>query len=179
MNRFFLLLVFLGVLFGPVSAQNYVAEINDPDGYVNLREGPGVEFPVESRIEQKELFMYFSDDGSEWGRVVTSTGACGYIHRSRYRVLYADGYYPFAVSDPDPPANLRAGPGTQHRVVGKVANGEIIFTLLKDPPVGPDVRMILHETAWFRVVTGDGRTGYLHHDLLKFRRFDFKPRERD
>jgi len=62
--------------------------ISDPDGYTNIRRGPGTkkpdgsEMPIVGRIVIGEVFDYFPDD-SNWWRVRTSDGKQGYVHNSR------------------------------------------------------------------------------------------------
>jgi uncharacterized protein YndB with AHSA1/START domain len=62
------------------------AVIDDPDGFVNVRETP--DGKIVARLEKDECFAVRSDS-SDWWSVVTPKGVCGYVHRSR--VALKDG----------------------------------------------------------------------------------------
>ena len=62
------------------------AVIRDPDGYTNLRAGPGSDAAVKARILEGEVFTVLASDG-DWWVVKTSGGATGFVHRSRVAVL--------------------------------------------------------------------------------------------
>jgi len=61
------------------------AVINDPDGFTNIRSGPGTQYEVISRVVNGELFYVLSPQG-DWWRVRTREGKYGYIHRSRIKI---------------------------------------------------------------------------------------------
>ena len=61
-----------------------LAVINDPDGYTNLREGPGVDRKVVTTVKNDELFYYTPNNSSSWWRVqILDSCTKGYIHNSR------------------------------------------------------------------------------------------------
>lgn len=62
-----------------------LAVINDPDGYVNIRSGPGTEYGIVARVVDGESFYVISQQG-EWWSVRTSSGNQGYMHRSRVKL---------------------------------------------------------------------------------------------
>jgi hypothetical protein len=71
----------------PAPGPNEVrAVVSDPDGYTNLRTGPGTSFDVRTRVREGEVFTTTISPG-EWWPVTTQNGVTGYIHRSRIRVL--------------------------------------------------------------------------------------------
>lgn len=59
--------------------------INDPDGFTNLRTGPGTDYAIISEINQNERFEVINRDG-EWWLAKTASGYVGYIHSSRVRM---------------------------------------------------------------------------------------------
>jgi len=69
------------------AAEGYprTGEIDDPDGFVNVRAGPGVKQATVATIHTGERFGVAPDDGS-WWRVRTGGGVEGYVHRSRIRL---------------------------------------------------------------------------------------------
>lgn len=82
------------------------ATIDDPDGYTNVRSGPGLDHAIVQRINRGEVFATSEQDGS-WWQVRTANGAIGYVSRSRIRLL-RDGMPP----PPAPSPNAgRAGYG--------------------------------------------------------------------
>jgi N-acetylmuramoyl-L-alanine amidase len=63
------------------------AVINDPDHYTNVRNGPGLEHGVVTRLIEGEVFCVTSQEG-RWWRVSTGNGLTGYIYYDRVRVRH-------------------------------------------------------------------------------------------
>lgn len=61
------------------------AVINDPDGYTNLRMGPGTDHGVITQVRDREVFEVLTQAG-DWWQVRTEHGKVGYMHRSRVRL---------------------------------------------------------------------------------------------
>ena len=63
----------------------FPAVINDPDGFIFIREGPSTTFKVKAKIEKDKIFFYTPILSRDWYRVyLRDGGPCiGYIHRSR------------------------------------------------------------------------------------------------
>lgn len=62
-----------------------LATISDPDGYTNVRAGPGLTRPVVAKVREREVMLVLGS--GEWVHVVTRKGVEGYMHRSRIRPL--------------------------------------------------------------------------------------------
>jgi uncharacterized protein YgiM (DUF1202 family) len=69
----------------PPPRRELQAVINDPDGYTNVRSGPGTQYEVLSKIVDNETFYVVSQQGS-WWQVRTQDGTYGYMHRSRIKM---------------------------------------------------------------------------------------------
>jgi uncharacterized protein YgiM (DUF1202 family) len=70
---------------GAVAANTEFPErgfISDPDGFTNVRLGPGTKHPVVAVIRLGEPFDFRRDE-SNWWRVKTSGGTIGFVHSSR------------------------------------------------------------------------------------------------
>jgi|GEM_PF-1252796 len=64
------------------------AVIDDPDGYTNVRSGPGTQFDIIAEVRQGEIFRVTPRGHAEWWHVLTPDGrAMGFMHRSRIRLL--------------------------------------------------------------------------------------------
>jgi hypothetical protein len=61
---------------------NYKATINDPDGYTNIREGKGTNYPIVDKLYKDEEFTVEKSD-ENWWYVVKNNGKKGYVHKSR------------------------------------------------------------------------------------------------
>ncbi len=77
-------------LVSAISAQP-LAIINDPDGFTNVRKGPGTTYEVVGKLVENEVFM-LSDElqpDNEWYMVfqVEFPYAEGYVHKSRIQLL--------------------------------------------------------------------------------------------
>ena len=67
-----------------VQREELEAVINDPDGYTNVRSGPGIQRKVIGRIVDGEVFYVLSRRG-EWWQVKTRDGKHGFMHHSRVK----------------------------------------------------------------------------------------------
>lgn len=63
----------------------YKYVINDPDGYVNLREKKSTSSEIISKVSSGEEVIIYSMSGN-WWQVKTLDGMLGYIHNSRIKV---------------------------------------------------------------------------------------------
>lgn len=61
------------------------AVVADPDGWTNIRSGPGTEFQIVTKIHEGQTFSARPSD-SNWWQVRASDGAAGYMHVSRIRL---------------------------------------------------------------------------------------------
>lgn len=68
------------------TAPSGTAQINDPDGYTNLRSAPSSSSTVIRRITEEEVFFY-KEVNSSWWEVVTRRGIKGYMHQSRIQTV--------------------------------------------------------------------------------------------
>jgi len=62
------------------------AIINDPDGYTNVRNGPGPNFSILGIVRDGEIFEVSINKNSEWWVVKSKGGLSGYMHRSRIKL---------------------------------------------------------------------------------------------
>jgi len=61
-----------------------LAIINDPDGYTNVREGKGAEYPIVGKIVTNEVFMFTPNYYEDWWKVSNKDETVvGYMHKSR------------------------------------------------------------------------------------------------
>jgi len=63
-------------------AQTRLAQINDPDGYTNVRSEPSGQAGVVGQINDGEIFE-FDMSGASWYKVWTNYGISGYMHSSK------------------------------------------------------------------------------------------------
>jgi uncharacterized protein YgiM (DUF1202 family) len=65
-----------------------LAEINDPDGYTNVRSGPGENYPIIGKILNKEEFYFGCDTvNANWLRVQKMDSMIGFMHKSKIRLV--------------------------------------------------------------------------------------------
>ena len=67
------------------SQREDIATIDDPDGYTNVRSGPGLQYDIVTKVTNDETFVVVSTDGA-WWRVRTREGKTGYMHSNRIRL---------------------------------------------------------------------------------------------
>lgn len=62
------------------------AVINDPDGFTHVRTGPGMSYPIQTRVLAGEVFTT-TVSNDRWWHITTKDGITGYMHRSRIHVI--------------------------------------------------------------------------------------------
>lgn len=93
--KFIMATVLLLSMASLAQAQDHGCEYgytNDPDGYTNVRSGPGTNHPIVSRIYDDEEFEFCETSGSWWEVFYEGEQEwyVGYMHKSRI-VLDGDG----------------------------------------------------------------------------------------
>ncbi|MGV8994465.1 MAG: hypothetical protein ACOH1O_10220 [Flavobacterium sp.] len=87
MSQFYKFIIFIfGVLISiSATAQAKVGIIKDSDGFVNVRIGAGIEFPVLAKIDEDDLFYIVNQENSQWQqiRIFKEKQIIGFIHKSR------------------------------------------------------------------------------------------------
>lgn len=62
--------------------------IHDPDGFTNMRENCGINYPVIQKIREGQLFIYWPTSEKTWWKVKTLDSCqIGYMHKSRIEPL--------------------------------------------------------------------------------------------
>ena len=112
---------------------------------VNMRSGPGTQTEVLWEL-QKGYPLQVLQRRNQWLRVKDFEGDTGWVARS------LTGTAPHHVVR-RPVANVRSGPGTQYRIVGKAEYGEV-------------VRTRENRGRWVRVERDGARNGWIARKLL-------------
>ena len=112
---------------------------------LNLREGPGTGSPVLWELK-RGYPLEITDRKGSWVKVRDFEGDTGWVARS------LTGKAPHHVVK-SKVANIRSGPGTQHRIVGKAEYGELLRTREK-------------RAEWVRVEREEGVSGWIARQLL-------------
>lgn len=133
----------LAALFN--TAANAQSMVSVKGSTLNMREGPGTHTAVLWELKQGYPLQITERKGS-WVRVRDFEGDTGWVARS------LTGNTPHHVVK-SRVANLRAGPGTQHRIVGRLEYGELLRTREK-------------RADWVRVERSEGVSGWIAKRLL-------------
>lgn len=72
------------------SADPTHGQINDPDGYTNVRSGPSVNEEVVAKVQENEVFQIL-EYGESWSVIKTPGGKVGYMHTSRISPIAMGG----------------------------------------------------------------------------------------
>ena len=78
--------------FAQVNA--FRGEIDDPDGYVNLRSEPRVDASVVTKVKKDEPFSFERKESAQWCKVKLSSGAGGWMHYSRIKLFFTKSDLP-------------------------------------------------------------------------------------
>ena len=138
MKRIFLLLTVLFTVMS-VNAQQYYGRVSDPDGYTNIRKGPGVKYPISGRYSSGD-YLYYTPVGNGWAKVYSgarSSTYMGYMATSRIIKINPNGndysssssnYYSGYITDPkDNYVNVRKGPGTNYAIRSRLYVGDFVY----------------------------------------------------
>jgi Bacterial SH3 domain len=141
----------LGIGDGPTLAQSRVCyEVQDRDGWTNIRDRDSKQ--VVARIDNGQRVLA---EGMMGDSVVLAAPHNQFVvHRSRIRVARNPSRcFRFTSIESDGYLNLRAAP--QGKILGQILNGTAMLNLSE--PKG----------AWVRVLTENGRTGFVHSPRLE------------
>jgi len=94
-QRLNIILIILTLMSIFVSAQErQIGIINDPDGYVNIRQDKSAQSKVIGKICEGDRFYYYSVTDSDWWKIQTYYGnQSGYVHKSRIADYYVKNSY--------------------------------------------------------------------------------------
>lgn len=112
---------------------------------INMRAGPGTQHEVMWQLARGYPLQVIRTQG-DWIQVQDFENDQGWVSRS----LTARKPHHIVKSKV---ANLRNGPGTNHRVLGRLDYGDVLQTLGR-------------QGDWVRVRTGAGQTGWVARNLL-------------
>ena len=77
------LLLFLFLIANiSLAQQRYIGQINDPDGYTNIRKSPNSKAEIIGKLLKNEYFFY-TENPSGWYKVSTERKVQGFVHKSR------------------------------------------------------------------------------------------------
>jgi hypothetical protein len=66
--------------------------ISDHEGFINMRQGPGMTYPVGSKLTTLDSFFILNRDASGWLMIQLADSTKGYIHDSRVDILSEEFY---------------------------------------------------------------------------------------
>lgn len=64
-----------------------LAKINDPDGYTNVREGKGTNYPVKLKLEEKDIFFVYPNYKESWWMIEKLNCEKGYVSKNRIKLI--------------------------------------------------------------------------------------------
>ena len=67
--------------------KKYIAIIQDPDGYTNVRNGMSANSEIIDRLFEGEHYEVFPSSDNNWWLVNTKSNVKGYVHKSRIKIL--------------------------------------------------------------------------------------------
>ncbi len=117
---------------------------------VNLRSGPGTNFDIKWEYGKGFPLEVISSKG-EWVEVSDFEGDTGWIYKP---LLSNTGHMIVKVNkDKDSKINIRSGPGTKYRIVGKAYYGVVFETLEQ-------------RDGWAKLKHETGLVGWIKRDLI-------------
>lgn len=139
------LVLLAGLAAGAASAAASASLVSIKGKTVNMRAAPSQRAQVLWQLGSGYPLKVTGRKGS-WLRVVDFEGDRGWVSRG---LTSTTPHYIVKA----PHANLRSGPGTNYRLLGKARYGDVMRVLDKRP-------------SWVRVKADDGRKGWMARSLL-------------
>ena len=136
-------LALLPLFAAPAAQAQQMVSIDRPE--VNMRSGAGTGHEAIWKLNRGYPLIVIGHDGG-WLKVRDFENDEGWVAKR----LTAKKPH-FVVKSTS--ANIRSGPGTQHRVVGKAAYGEVL-------------RTVERRSKWAKIRNGDGLVGWVSRALL-------------
>ena len=109
---------------------------------------------IEVSREQKRLTVPIGLLVLTTGLTLSVIGPSG-MERTSPQVGLKTNYVRAITNDPNPPTNLRNGPGSNYDIVTRVQKGEVFFVDLQS------------SGEWLPVKTSDNQYGYIHKPLVR------------
>ena len=122
-----------------INAQQYYGRVNDKDGYVNIRKGPGTNYAIVRRYQSGE-YLYYTPQNNGWSKVYSAKASSFYMgFMSTSRIMNVDPqssvdappaseWLTGKVTDPvDNYVNIRKGPGTKYAITGRLNVGSTVY----------------------------------------------------
>jgi hypothetical protein len=72
---------------GQTTNKKYIAIIQDPDGYTNVRNGMSTNSKIIDRLFEGEHYEVFPSSDNNWWAVYTQSNVKGYVHKSRIKII--------------------------------------------------------------------------------------------
>ena len=140
--------VYFVLLGAPFAVSARMVSVSGED--VNLRSGPGTEYAIKWKYGSGLPLQVIKEQG-DWIQVEDFENDSGWLHKN----LVSDtGHMVVKVNkNKDQKINIRSGPGTNYKIVGKAYYG-VVFKTLKQ------------EKGWAQVKHESGITGWVKRSLL-------------
>ena len=132
-----------------------LAVIDDPDGYTNIRSGPGKNHKLCTKVNENKRFIVLSKRG-EWRKVfvMQGNGKKGFIHESRIKIDRNDAIGAATVKTD---TSIYGAPSNSSGTVGMIHKDNIVCVLATDiNDFTPD------SGSWIKIITQNGTTGYVN-----------------
>ncbi len=138
------------IIVSPMAALSRTCyKISDPDGWVNLRDRESGKVITSIDTTQK---VFVDEFDGEW-TILASPHNQFSIHRSRLKPLQSGRCFRFTSIEADGYLNLRESP--KGEIISRILNGTALLMLSET------------EGSWVRVLTPDGRVGYVYSKALE------------
>jgi len=141
-------------------AQPYsVGTIQDRDGWTHLREKPDLKSQSLDKVYQGDRFLIVRRQGDFFDVLLLKVDpdqpdVFGYLHSSRVKVVHTAALGAACINDPDGWVNLRSGPSSQHKILGRIDKTDGFF--------------VLTQGEWCKVMTRQGLTGFVHKSRIEW-----------
>ena len=128
----FLLTTLFSIFFSLSAASETLYVKKTEDGYLNLREGPGVQYRIIRRIYPGDRVESYESNGT-WRKVESGGGvepwATGWVSAKFLETDLVVGRTLNIAPTPDGYLNLRTGPGTKYQVIRRIYPGDRVQML--------------------------------------------------
>ena len=140
--------IYISLFFVPFSVLARMVSVAGED--VNLRSGPGTQYAIKWKYGSGLPLQVIKEQG-EWVKVEDFEKDSGWLHKD---LVSNTGHMVVKVNkNKDQKINIRSGPGTNYKIVGKAYYGVVFKT-------------IQQQNGWAQVKHESGITGWVKRSLL-------------
>lgn len=145
---------------------------------LNVRSGAGTSFGIVSTLANGTTVTVLDNSNASWAKIKTSAGKTGYCSKEFLKITTSTGATtPPATTVPPEGTGTNTNPATTHTITGASVTADVLRmratasatgTIVTNLPQGTSLKVLdASNTAWTKVQTSSGQTGYVSTEYIQ------------